>query len=215
METTLSRRGILMSSFCAPMPGRRGRPRCFLHLEVVVERRFNRLADEFTSRENLQTQMPGRRGHLSLGLPHWIRRAPTLSCSPAVFYDVSLSGRRIKPICSGSKAWPARPPHAARRRRSRYLAIVVSPPRFSIFNRRTRIVCFPAPKSLAGEAAHAARPERLGHIAAVVAHAVGRESCWERWAHLPKSDAWPARPCTLLMWGRSVPVIASDSSSDF
>ncbi|KAF9034736.1 hypothetical protein BDZ89DRAFT_507110 [Hymenopellis radicata] len=40
------------------------------------------LADDLTSRENLRTQTPGRRGHLSLGLPHWIRRAPTVSCSP-------------------------------------------------------------------------------------------------------------------------------------
>ncbi|KAF9024445.1 hypothetical protein BDZ89DRAFT_1136076 [Hymenopellis radicata] len=52
----------------------------------------------------------------------------------------------------------------------------------------------PRIKSLAGEAAHAARVQRHRHIAAVVVYALSREWCLKPCFHLPASDAWPARP---------------------
>ncbi|KAF8993659.1 hypothetical protein BDZ89DRAFT_1150410 [Hymenopellis radicata] len=64
-------------------------------------------------------------------------------------------------------------------------------------------------KSLACEATHVARVQRPRHIAAVVV----RRECLEPYSNFPESDAWPARPCTLLFWGRSVAVVDSDSSS--
>ncbi|KAF9034730.1 hypothetical protein BDZ89DRAFT_506745 [Hymenopellis radicata] len=71
--------------------------------------------------------------------------------SAVVFYDVSLSARRIKPNFPDSQAWPARPPRAARPQQRQYIAVVVL--RAETFTWRTWIVClqlcpnFPDPKA--------------------------------------------------------------------